>query len=60
MPAEKLGLKGKLPEEIKEFERKFHYNMTPVRAMEFILFQKGREEKKKIQLEKTRKKKSGK
>lgn len=45
-------LKGKLPEEIKEFERKFHYNMTPVRAMEFILFQKGREEKKKIQLEK--------
>ena len=53
-------MKGKLTEEIKEFERKFHYNMTPVRAMEFILFQKGREEKKKIQLEKTRKKKSGK
>ena len=52
--------KGKLPEEIKTFEQKFHYSMTPVRAMEFILFQEGREEKKKIQLEKSRKKKSGK
>ena len=35
-----------MKKKIKTFEQKFHYSMTPVRAMEFILFQEGREEKK--------------
>ena len=37
-----------LEERIKKFEDKFHYRITPVRAMEFVLFQEGREENRKI------------